>query len=96
MATLLSGCFIPMTFNTSLFVLCGHVKDTVDDDTLPATSLELVERVWSAAIGTPATLTEHEYCYVCWCTYDELTEYGMRRSQNVEHKMCCFFVPHTS
>jgi hypothetical protein len=66
---------------------------------LPATFPELVERIWSAAIGTPATRTELEYCYVCWCTYD-LTEYHMRRSQNVEHKMCrnvfSFFVPHTS
>ena len=81
MATLLSGRFIPVTFNTIVFVLCGYIKDTVDDDALPATFPELVERIWSATIGTPATLTELEYCYVCRCTYDDLTEYRMLRSQ---------------
>jgi len=96
-----------VTFNSILFVLCGYVKDTVvddddddDDDALPATFPELVERIWSAAIGAPAMLTELEYCYMCRCTYDDLTEYRMSRSQNVGHKMCqnvfSFSVPHTS
>jgi len=49
--------------------------DAVDDAALPATFPELVERIWSAAIVTPATLTELEYCHMCQGTYDDLTEY---------------------
>jgi len=75
MAALLSGRFIPVTFNTILFILCGYVMDAVDDAALPATFPELVERIWSAAIVTPATLTELEYCHMCQGTYDDLTEY---------------------
>jgi len=75
MAALLSGRFIPMTFNTIVFILCGYIKDAVDDDALPTTFPELMERIWSAAIVTPATCTELEYCYMCWGTYDDLTEY---------------------
>jgi len=63
MAALLSGRFISMTFNTILFILCGYIKDAVDDDALPTTFPGLVERIWSAAVGTTATLTELTYCY---------------------------------
>jgi hypothetical protein len=54
----------------SYLFFCGHIKDAVDGDASPATFPELVERVWSAAIGTPAMLmqvwTELEYYYMCW------------------------------
>jgi hypothetical protein len=75
MAAVLSGRFIPMTFNTILFIICGYVKDAVDYAALPATFPELVERVRFAAMVTPATLIGIEYCYMCWGTYDDRTEY---------------------
>jgi len=71
MAALLSGRFIPMTFNIILFILCGYVKGAA----LPATFPELVERVWPTAIVTPATLIGIEYCYMCRGAYDDCTEY---------------------
>jgi hypothetical protein len=64
-----------MTFNTILFILCGYVKDAIDDDALPATFPELVERVWSSAVVTPATLIGIEYRYMGRGTYDDRAEY---------------------
>jgi hypothetical protein len=75
MAALLSGSFIPMTFNTIVFILCGYIKDVDHDAALPTTFQELMKRIWSAAIVTPAMHTELEYCCMCWGTYDDLTEY---------------------
>jgi hypothetical protein len=43
---------------------------------LPTTFPELVERLCSPAIVTPATLTELECCYMFRGTYDDLPEYS--------------------